>query len=66
MSRFANEGTTDRVIRIILGIVLLLAALLSYGTLAIVLWVLGAIAFLTGIIGICPFYLPFKINTRRK
>ncbi len=53
----ANEGTADRVIRVILGVVLLGAGIFFVqGTLGIVLDVLGAVLLLTGIVGFCPLY----------
>ncbi|MEN3045665.1 MAG: DUF2892 domain-containing protein [Candidatus Hydrothermales bacterium] len=56
-----NVGTIDRWIRIILGIVILLIGLFYKS-----LWgLLGLIPLITGIIGFCPLYFPFKISTCR-
>jgi hypothetical protein len=60
-----NMGPADRIIRV------LLAALFAYlyfggiitGTWGIVLLVLGAVFLLTSLIGFCPLYAPFGINT---
>jgi hypothetical protein len=62
-----NESGMDRVIRVVLGIVLLA---LSFGNVVtggfgIVLIVLGAIALLTGVVGFCPLYSLLKINTKK-
>jgi uncharacterized membrane protein HdeD (DUF308 family) len=65
-----NEGTIDRIIRVILGIVLIALGLYfqgSWGLVAtIVLIILGLIALITGIIGYCSLYKLFKISTIKK
>ncbi|MDD5311487.1 MAG: DUF2892 domain-containing protein [Dehalococcoidia bacterium] len=65
-----NEGTADRIIRIILGIVLIGLGVYfqsSWGTVAmIVLIVVGLIALITGIIGYCGLYSLLKISTLKK
>ncbi len=62
-----NMGSTDRIIRVIAAIVVVVlyfAGVIS-GTLAIILLVLSAIFILTSFISVCPLYLPFGISTRR-
>ncbi len=60
----SNVGGTDRVIRIVLGIVLLVVAYLWLsGALAIIAYVVGAIALITGLAGWCGLYTVFGINT---
>ena len=54
-----NEGTTDRVLRVILGIVLIALALTRGWMWA---WI-GVVPLLTGAIGFCPLYTLFGINT---
>lgn len=65
-----NEGTVDRVIRIILGIILIGLGVIfqsSWGMVAmIVLIVVGLVALITGIIGFCGLYTVCKINTLNK
>lgn len=58
-------GSADKVIRIILGLILLIIAFaLSVGSaLKVVLIVLGIIALLTAITSICPLYSLLGINT---
>ena len=61
-------GTTDKMIRIVIAIVL---GILYYtgtitGTLALVAIGLACIFVLTSLISFCPLYLPFGINTRKK
>lgn len=52
-----NIADTERMIRIFLGLVLTLAALLSSGTLSVLLLLLGLLALITGTNGFCLFYL---------
>ena len=63
-----NESALDRVIRVVLGVVLLALYFLHVvsGTLGIVFVVLAAIALITGIVGFCPLYALLKINTNKK
>ncbi|MDP2291850.1 MAG: DUF2892 domain-containing protein [Actinomycetota bacterium] len=61
-----NEGTADRVIRVVAGIVLLALGWgeVVTGTLGTVLKVLGFVPLLTGLIGWCPLYAVAHISTR--
>ena len=63
-----NVGTLDRIIRAILGIILLvLPFLVALG--AAIKWLLiivGIILLFTAAVGFCPLYLPFGINTCRR
>jgi hypothetical protein len=64
-----NEGTIDRVVRIVLGVVLLYVGLmvLAGTTLGIVLDVLGAVALVTGATGFCLLYKLFgNFSTAKK
>jgi len=60
-----NEGTVDRIIRIVVGVVLLVAGILGWvtGALMWVFIVIGAIALITGVIGWCGVYALFGIST---
>jgi hypothetical protein len=60
-----NEGTTDRIIRLILGVVLILIGwpVLGNNTLGIVFDVIGVILLITGITGFCAIYRVLGINT---
>jgi hypothetical protein len=62
-----NESSLDRIIRVILGIVLL--ALYFAGTvtgvMGIVFIVLGAVSLLTGVVGFCPLYALLKFRTNK-
>lgn len=63
---FANEGTIDRVVRVVLGLALLYIALggVVSGTMATVAMVAGALALGTGLIGWCALYSVLGISTR--
>lgn len=55
-----NEGTIDRALRVIAGLALI--ALAATGTIGA--WgYIGVVPLLTGIIGICPAYSIFGINS---
>lgn len=55
-----NEGTIDRVLRVIAGLALI--GLTVTGTLPVWGWI-GVVPLLTGIIGVCPAYIPFGLST---
>ena len=55
-----NEGTVDRALRVIAGLVLI--GLAATGTVGIWGWI-GIIPLLTGAIGFCPAYSIFGIST---
>ena len=61
-----NESTPDRIIRIVLGIALLAIAFAGIvsGPVAILAWVVGAIALVTGIVGFCPLYAILRVSTK--
>ena len=63
-----NMGTIDKVIRIIIAVII--AALyftdVLTGTLGIVLLILAGVFVLTSLIGFCPLYVPFGLNTGKK
>ncbi len=60
-----NVGGIERVVRVLLGLALLGVAFFHVltGTLAILAYVLGGIASVTGLIGFCPAWAIFGINT---
>ena len=63
-----NMGIADRIIRIVIAIivVVLYATGVIPGTLGIVLVTLSGVLVLTSIFGVCPLYLPIKLNTGAK
>lgn len=60
-----NIGNTDRIIRVIIGLLLLCLLFLLNGNIKL-LGLLGFIPLITALVGTCPLYLPFGINTRKK
>ena len=60
-----NEGTLDRTLRAVLGIVLVAAWLLGWltGTLAVVLGIVGIVLLVTAAVGFCPMYRLLGMNT---
>jgi hypothetical protein len=62
--RFLNEGQSDRAVRMLAGIVLVVAGwMLALNTLGVVFFAIGTIALGTGIVGWCPAYTLFGIST---
>lgn len=55
-----NEGTIDRALRVIAGLVLI--ALAATGTIGVWGWI-GIVPLATGLIGWCPAYTLLGINT---
>jgi hypothetical protein len=71
---FMNEGTWDRLIRILAGIALGYAAWMTWpaslmsrpAAVSIVFLVIGAIALVTGLVGWCPAYALFDVSTKKR
>ena len=63
-----NMGTTDRMIRVIIAIVvsILFFTQTITGTIGLILLVLSGIFLATSFISFCPLYVPFGINTCKK
>lgn len=62
-----NVGGAERAIRIVVGVVLIGLGFFHVltGTIAIVAYVIGAIALITGLVRFCPASAMFGINTNR-
>jgi hypothetical protein len=62
-----NVGGTERTIRVLIGLVLIVLGLTHVvtGTGAIVAYVVGAIALVTGLVRFCPAWKLLGINTSR-
>jgi hypothetical protein len=62
-----NVGTTDRVIRVLLAVVVAVLYFTNQisGTLAVILGLLAVILVLTSVVSFCPLYLPFKLSTKK-
>jgi hypothetical protein len=61
-----NVGEVDRATRILIGVGLVLLGLVHVvtGVWAIAAYVVGAIAFVSGLVRFCPTWAPFGVNTR--
>ena len=60
-----NVGATDRLIRLLLGLVIIAWGIIEENYLGLI----GIIPIMTGLLNWCPFYIPLKISTiksRRK
>ena len=63
-----NMGTIDKVIRILVAVVVVALYFTNVisGTLGIILLALAAVFVVTSVLSICPLYMPFGLNTRKK
>ena len=63
-----NEGTADRIVRIVAGIALLVLGWgeIVTGTLGTIFKFLGFVPLLTGLVGWCPLYAIGRFSTRGK
>jgi len=55
-----NMGTTDKTIRIVIGIILIVLGVLNTAWLLVII---GLIPLITGLIGYCPLYTLLGIST---
>ncbi len=63
-----NVGTTDKVIRILIAVILVVLFFTHVisGALGIILLVLAAVLVATSLISLCPIWLALGINTKGK
>jgi Protein of unknown function (DUF2892) len=59
-----NEGSLDRIVRIVLGAALLIVDFALEGAAAWIVGIAGILLLATAIIGWCPAYTLFGIDTR--
>lgn len=57
-----NVGNLDRIIRLVLGVVLIIAGFYYHWILAVI----GVIPLVTGLFNYCPLYKLLKISTYKK
>jgi hypothetical protein len=64
----ANIGSSDKLVRLALAIVLILLFYkeIVTGTLGVVALILALVLTITSLINFCPLYTLFKINTAKK
>ena len=61
-----NEGAWDRMIRMLASIALGYAAWTTWpATVSLVFLAIGAVVFVTGLVGWCPAYALFKVSTKK-
>jgi K+-transporting ATPase A subunit len=63
-----NIGKSDKIVRVLIAVlftVLFLNQVVT-GVMGIILVILAGVFLLTSVVGTCPLYLPFKINTNHK
>lgn len=58
-----NVGKSEKIIRLILGIILLLISFNFSGYLALTMIIIAGILAITSIMGRCPLWVLLKINT---
>lgn len=66
--KYINEAGWDRVLRTVLGLVLLILAFskIVTGGLGVLFIIVGIVSLLTGLVGVCPLYMLFKIRTKKE
>ncbi len=60
-----NIGKADKIVRVLIAVlftVLFLNQVVT-GIVGVILVILAGVFLLTSVVGTCPLYLPFKINT---
>lgn len=61
-----NVGGFDKIFRIVLGAVLIITGFFFLsGTLGTVVGLFGFVPLITGLVGWCPLYIPFKFSSRK-
>lgn len=58
-----NEGTIDRIVRFVAGVVLLGLTFAVEGAVAWILAIIGLVLLVTAVVGFCPAYRLLGINT---
>lgn len=58
-----NIGKIDRTIRVVIGCALIAGGVAIPGTTGLIVAAIGLVPLLTGLVGNCPAYSIFRINT---
>ncbi len=63
-----NMGSTDKTVRLVAALVIVILAFAKVitGVWAVVLLILAAVFVITSLVSFCPLYLPFGMNTSKK
>ncbi len=67
MKNLINESGVDRILRVVVGLVLLVLGWggIVTGGLGLFFKIIGFLPLLTGIAGVCPAYMLFKFRTNK-
>ncbi len=65
MGKVKNVGRPDRIARVIVGLVLLIAAFYLPHIASIIVAIVGAVSVITGLTGFCVIYRLFGLDTCR-
>ncbi len=65
--KYINEAGWDRILRVLVGILLLALGFGSVvaGTLGLVFKIIGTLLLVTGLVGYCPVYALLKVRTKK-
>ena len=63
-----NIGKADKIVRVLIAVLFTVLFLnhVVTGVIGVILVILAGVFLLTSVVGTCPLYLPFKINTNHK
>lgn len=61
-------GKADKIVRVLIAVLFTVLFLnhVVTGVMGVILVILASVFLLTSVVGTCPLYLPFKINTNHK
>lgn len=64
----ANMGFADRIIRVLIAVIILIAYFDNRigGALGVIALVVAIAFIITSFVGFCPMYKPFRFSTRKK
>lgn len=67
MNKLINESGFDRIIRVVIGLVLLVLGWggIVTGGLGVFFKIIGFLPLITGLVGVCPAYMLFKFRTNK-
>jgi len=65
--KYVNEAGWDRIVRVVLGVILLVLGWGGFvtGGLGTFFKIIGFLPLITGLVGICPAYMLLKVRTNK-